>query len=145
MSQVGQVGQVRSRASGASEGPNYEERSGAIGASEASGRGPLIPPTPRLFFAFRVYRRGVNRFSLKGKETRQLGNPFTRTILIFLLLNEPQILGGIFNFFCMEGVTNQYCRPMINKNPFFKGLNIKIPITISSKGRGFTNQGFGLP
>ena len=37
------------------------------------------------------------------------------------------------------------CRPMINKPPPFKGLNIRIPILIPIKGRGFLNQGSGLP
>ena len=34
---------------------------------------------------------------------------------------------------------------MINKLSPFKGLNIKIPIIIPIKGRGFINQGSGLP
>ena len=34
---------------------------------------------------------------------------------------------------------------MINKPPPFKGLNIRIPIIIPIKGRGFINQGSGLP
>ena len=33
---------------------------------------------------------------------------------------------------------------MINKPPPFKGLNIRIPITIPIKGRGFINHGSGL-
>ena len=33
---------------------------------------------------------------------------------------------------------------MINKPPPFKGLNIRIPITIPIKGRGLINQGSGL-
>ena len=33
---------------------------------------------------------------------------------------------------------------MINKPPLFKGLNIRIPIMIPIKGRGFINQGPGL-
>ena len=34
---------------------------------------------------------------------------------------------------------------MIYKPPPLKGLDIKIPIIIPIKGRGLTNQGFGLP
>ena len=34
---------------------------------------------------------------------------------------------------------------MINKPPPFKGLNIRIPIIMPIKGRGFINQGSGLP
>ena len=34
---------------------------------------------------------------------------------------------------------------MINKLPPFEGLNIRIPIIIPVKGRGFINQGSGLP
>ena len=37
-----------------------------------------------------------------------------------------------------------YCRPMINKPPRLKGLSIRIPIIIPTKGRGFKNQGSGL-
>ena len=33
---------------------------------------------------------------------------------------------------------------MINNPPFFKGLNMRIPIIIPIKGRGFINQGSGL-
>ena len=33
---------------------------------------------------------------------------------------------------------------MINKPPPFKGLNIRIPIIIPIKGRGFINHGSGL-
>ena len=33
---------------------------------------------------------------------------------------------------------------MINKPSPFKGLNIKIPIIIPIKGRGFINQGSGV-
>ena len=33
---------------------------------------------------------------------------------------------------------------MINKPAPFKGLNIRIPIRIPIKGRGFINQGSGL-
>ena len=33
---------------------------------------------------------------------------------------------------------------MINKLTPFKGLNIRIPIIIPIKGRGFTNHGSGL-
>ena len=33
---------------------------------------------------------------------------------------------------------------MINKPPPFKGLNIRIPIVIPIKGRGFINQGSTL-
>ena len=33
---------------------------------------------------------------------------------------------------------------MINKPPAFKGLNIRIPIIIPIKGRGFINQGSTL-
>ena len=33
---------------------------------------------------------------------------------------------------------------MINKPPPFKGLNIRIPIIIPIKGRGFVNHGLGL-
>ena len=33
---------------------------------------------------------------------------------------------------------------MINEPPVFKGLNIRIPIIIPIKGRGFINQGSGL-
>ena len=33
------------------------------------------------------------------------------------------------------------CRPMINKPPPFKGLNIRIPIIIPIKGRGFLIMG----
>ena len=33
---------------------------------------------------------------------------------------------------------------MINKPPPFKGLNIRIPIIIPMKGRGFINQGLGI-
>ena len=33
---------------------------------------------------------------------------------------------------------------MINKPPPFKGLNIRIPIIISIKGRGFIDQGSTL-
>ena len=36
------------------------------------------------------------------------------------------------------------CRPMINKPPPFKGLNIRIPIIIPVKRRGFINHGFTL-
>ena len=34
---------------------------------------------------------------------------------------------------------------MINKPPPFKDLNIRIPIMIPIKGRGFINHGSGLP
>ena len=34
---------------------------------------------------------------------------------------------------------------MINKPLPLKGLNIRIPIIIPVKGRGFINQGSGLP
>ena len=37
-----------------------------------------------------------------------------------------------------------YCGPMINKPPPFKGLNIRIPVIILVKGRGFINQGSTL-
>ena len=37
------------------------------------------------------------------------------------------------------------CRPMINNPPPFKCVNIRIPIIIPIKGRGFMNQGSGLP
>ena len=33
---------------------------------------------------------------------------------------------------------------MINRPPPFKGLNIRIPITIPIKGTGAIDQGFGL-
>ena len=33
---------------------------------------------------------------------------------------------------------------MINERPPFKGPNIRIPIVIPIKGRGFINQGCGL-
>ena len=33
---------------------------------------------------------------------------------------------------------------MINKPPPFKGLNVRIPIIIPIKGRGFINHGSGL-
>ena len=33
---------------------------------------------------------------------------------------------------------------MINKPPPFKGLNVRIPSIIPTKGRGFINQGSGL-
>ena len=36
------------------------------------------------------------------------------------------------------------CRPMINKPPPFKGLNIRILMIILAKGRGFINQGSAL-
>ena len=36
-------------------------------------------------------------------------------------------------------------RPLINKPPPFKGLNIGIPILTPIKGRGFVNQWSGLP
>ena len=42
-----------------------------------------------------------------------------------------------------NGLKIQECRPMINTPPPFKGLNIRIPIIIHIKGRGFTNQGSG--
>ena len=35
-------------------------------------------------------------------------------------------------------------RPMTNKPPPCKGRNIRIPIVIPIKGRGFINQGFGV-
>ena len=37
------------------------------------------------------------------------------------------------------------CRPMINKPPPFKGLNITIPMIIAVKGRGFIDRGSTLP
>ena len=39
------------------------------------------------------------------------------------------------------------CRPMINKSPPSKGLNIRIPIMIPIEGRGFIIQGstLGIP
>ena len=40
---------------------------------------------------------------------------------------------------------DNYCRPMIKKPTPFKGLNIRIPIIIPIKGRGFLNEGSGLP
>ena len=33
---------------------------------------------------------------------------------------------------------------MINKPPPFKGLNIRIPIIVPIKGKGFVDQGSGL-
>ena len=36
------------------------------------------------------------------------------------------------------------CRPMINKPPPFKGLDIRIPIIIPIKGREFINEGSAL-
>ena len=33
---------------------------------------------------------------------------------------------------------------MINNHPFFKDLNIRIPIIVPIKGRGFVNHGSGL-
>ena len=33
---------------------------------------------------------------------------------------------------------------MISKTPPFQGLNIRIPIIIPIRGRGFVNQGSGL-
>ena len=37
-----------------------------------------------------------------------------------------------------------YCRPMINKPPSYKGLNIRNPIISPIMGRGFINHGSGL-
>ena len=34
---------------------------------------------------------------------------------------------------------------MMKKPPLSKGLNIKVPIIIPIKGRGFINKGSGLP
>ena len=36
------------------------------------------------------------------------------------------------------------CRPMINRPPGFKGVNMRIPIIIPIKGRGSINQGSGF-
>ena len=33
---------------------------------------------------------------------------------------------------------------MINRHPLFKGLNMRIPMIIPIKGRGFINRGSGL-
>ena len=40
-----------------------------------------------------------------------------------------------------SGFRLQECRPMINKPPPFKGLDIRILIIIPIKGRGFINHG----
>ena len=36
-------------------------------------------------------------------------------------------------------------RVMLNKLSPFKGLNVRIPSIVSIKGKGFVNQGSGLP
>ena len=37
----------------------------------------------------------------------------------------------------------RYCRPMINKPPPLKGLNIRIPIRIPIDGKGLLVMGLG--
>ena len=44
----------------------------------------------------------------------------------------------------MKKKKGNYCRPMINNPPPFKGLNIMVPIIILIEGRGFIKQGSGL-
>ena len=47
----------------------------------------------------------------------------------------PQVKGDIMG----------YCRPLINTTFPFKGLNIRIPSIIPTKGRGFINRDSTLP
>ena len=46
--------------------------------------------------------------------------------------------------FRVQGLELSQCRPLINKPPPFKGLNIGNPIIVSIKGRGLINQGSTL-